>query len=231
MMTPLPWLERCPTYKDQITQMSNKDLETHGFLGYPVLQAADILIYRADVVPVGEDQLPHLELTREIARRFNNFYGELLPEPAHMLSEVPKMTGLDGRKMSKSYDNCIYLSDSRPTVQKKVRTMITDPARVRRDDVGHPEVCTVCMYQNIFNQAQASELHESCRTAAIGCVDCKNILAEKINQTLDPFREQRAIYGREPKRVRQIIAEGNFRAQSEAEATMTRVREVMHLPA
>lgn len=230
MITPLPWLERCPTYKDQIGQLSNKDLETHGFLGYPVLQAADILVYRADVVPVGEDQLPHLELTREIARRFNNFYGDILPEPAHLLSEVPRMAGLDGRKMSKSYDNCIYLSDSRPTVVKKVKTMITDPARVKRNDPGHPEVCTVCQYQAVFNPEQTPEIQEKCRTAEIGCVDCKMILAEKINQRLDPFREKRAIFAREPKSVKKIIAEGNFRAQAEAEKTMAMVRSAMHLP-
>lgn len=230
MITPLPWLERCPTYKDQINQMSNKDLGTHGFLGYPVLMAADIMVYRATTVPVGEDQLPHLEMCRELVRRFNNFYGEVFPEPQPILSTVPKMAGLDGRKMSKSYDNCIYLSDSRPTVVKKVKTMITDPARIKRTDIGHPEVCNVCAYQNIFNPEQAEELHAGCRAATIGCVDCKMILAEKINQMLDPFREKRAIYEREPKLVKKIIAEGNFRAQNEAEMTMKQVREALHLP-
>ena len=230
MITPLPWLERCPTYKDQINQLSNKDLETHGFLGYPVLQAADIVLYKANAVPVGEDQVPHIEMCRELVRKFNGFYGEIFPEPQHLLSPVPKMLGTDGRKMSKSYDNCIYLKDSRPTVQKKVRTMVTDPARVRRNDPGHPEVCSVFDYHKIFNAGEVSQIESECHAGALGCVDCKTNLAEKVNQTLDPFREKRAVYEREPKRVLKIIKEGNLRAQTEAEATMAEVRESMHLP-
>jgi tryptophanyl-tRNA synthetase len=229
-ITPLPWLERCPSYKDQINQLSNKDLETHGFLGYPVLQAADILIYKADAVPVGEDQVPHVEMCREIARRFNNFYGEVFPEPGHLLSPVPKMLGIDGRKMSKSYDNCIYLKDSRPTVQKKVAQMITDPARIKRSDLGHPEVCSVFDYHKAFNAAEVPRIDGDCRSAALGCVDCKKNLAGKINQVLDPFRERRAQFEREPKRVKQILADGILRAQQEAEETMKLVRHVMHLP-
>jgi tryptophanyl-tRNA synthetase len=229
-ITPLPWLERCPTYKDQIAQMSNKDLETHGFLGYPLLQAADILIYKADAVPVGEDQVPHVEMCREVARRFNNFYGEVFPEPAHLLSPVPKLLGTDGRKMSKSYGNCIYLKDSRPTVQKKVSAMVTDPARIKRSDPGHPEVCSVFDYHKVFNVTEVPQIEKDCRSAALGCVDCKKNLAENINQVLDPFREKRAQYEREPKRVRQIFADGNLRAQQEAERVMKEVRQVMHLP-
>lgn len=229
-ITPLPWLERCPTYKDQIAQMQNKDLETHGFLGYPVLQAADIMIYKADVVPVGEDQIPHIEMCRELVRRFNGFYGEIFPEPAHLLSPVPKMLGTDGRKMSKSYGNCIYLTDSRPTIAKKVAQMVTDPARVRRNDPGHPEVCSVFDYHKIFNPAEVPQIAVDCRAGALGCVDCKKNLAEKINLLLDPFRERRAQYEREPQRVRDIVAHGNLRAQTEAEATMRQVREAMHLP-
>ena len=229
-ITPLPWLERCPSYKDQINQLSNKDLGTHGFLGYPVLQAADILIYKADAVPVGEDQVPHVEMCREIARRFNNFYGEVFPEPGHLLSPVPKMLGIDGRKMSKSYDNCIYLKDSRPKVQKKVAQMVTDPARVKRSDLGHPEVCSVFDYHKAFNASEVPRIDGDCRSATLGCVDCKRNLAEKINQVLDPFRERRAQYEREPKRVKQILADGNLRAQQEAEETMKLVRHVMHLP-
>ena len=230
MITPLAWLERCPTYKDQIREMANKDLETHGFLGYPVLQAADIIIYKANAVPVGDDQVPHIEMCRELVRRFNGFYGEVFPEPQHLLSPVPKMLGVDGRKMSKSYDNCIYLKDSRPTVAKKVRTMVTDPARVRRNDRGHPEVCSVFDYHKIFNEAEIPQIDKDCRDAALGCVDCKKNLAEKINALLDPFREKRAIYEREPKRVKAVIDEGCLRAQMEAEATMREVREAMHLP-
>jgi tryptophanyl-tRNA synthetase len=229
-ITPLPWLERCPTYKDQINQLSNKDLETHGFLGYPVLQAADIMIYKADVVPVGEDQVPHIEMCRELARRFANFYGELFPEPQHLLSPVPKMLGTDGRKMSKSYGNCIYLKDSRPTVQKKVMSMVTDPARVKRSDPGHPEVCSVFDYHKIFNPGEVPQIETDCRSAKLGCVDCKKNLAEKVNQMMDPFREKRAQLEREPNRVKDIIRRGNTRAQAVAEATMEEVREKMHLP-
>ena len=230
MITPLPWLERCPTYKDQIKELTNKDLETHGFLGYPVLQAADIIIYKADAVPVGEDQIPHVEMSRELVRRFNNFYGEVFPEPQHLLSHVPKMLGIDGRKMSKSYDNCIYLKDSRPTVAKKVSRMVTDPARVRRNDPGHPEVCSVFDYHKIFNPGEIQQIERDCRAGTLGCVDCKKNLGEKINETLDPFREKRAQFGREPDRVRHIIETGNLRAQTEAETTMAEVRRAMHLP-
>ncbi len=229
-LTPLGWLERCPTYKDQITQMANKDLETHGFLGYPVLQAADIMIYKADVVPVGEDQVPHIEMCRELVRRFHHFYGEVFPEPQHLLSPVPKMLGTDGRKMSKSYDNCIYLKDSRPTVQKKVMTMVTDPARIRRSDPGHPEVCSVFDYHKIFNPHELPQIEADCRAGTLGCVDCKKNLAEKINQVMDPFREKRAQLERDPKTVKDIYHKGTMAAQAQAEATMDEVREKMHLP-
>lgn len=230
MLTPLGWLERCPTYKDQIKQLANKDIETHGFLGYPVLQTADIILYKAGVVPVGEDQVPHIELARELVRRFNNFYGEVFPEPQHLLSPVPKMLGIDGRKMSKSYDNCIYLSDSSPKVQKKISRMVTDPARVKRSDPGHPEVCSVFDYHKVFNAEEVPEIERDCRSAALGCVDCKKNLAAKINGIFEPFRARRAQYEREPKRVREILREGNRRAQAEAETTMQEVRRVMHLP-
>jgi tryptophanyl-tRNA synthetase len=230
-MTPLGWLERCPTYKDQINQIANKDLETHGFLGYPVLQAADIIIYRADAVPVGEDQIPHIEMCRELVRRFNHFYDtDFFPEPKQLLSKVPKMLGVDGRKMSKSYDNCIYLTDSRPKVQKKVSVMVTDPARVRRTDPGHPDVCSVFDYHKIFNAAKIPQIEKDCKAGTLGCVDCKKNLAEKINEELDPMRERRAQFEREPERVRQIMQDGTLRAQNEAEATMQKVRDAMHLP-
>jgi len=241
MFTPLAWLERNPSYKDQIVQLSNKDLETYGFLGYPVLQAADILIYRANAVPVGEDQVPHLELTREIARRVNYFHGgpieagtnrplnPIFPEPEPLLSPVPKLTGLDGRKMSKSYDNGIYLNDAAEDVQAKVRTMVTDTTRVRRTDPGHPENCTVCHYQTIFNPAKAPELHEGCRTATLGCVDCKRELASAMNAMLDPMRERRAQYEGRPDEVTQILEAGTAKARQEAQQTMDVLRERLSL--
>jgi tryptophanyl-tRNA synthetase len=241
MFTPTPWLERNPSYKDQILQLSNKDLETYGFLGYPVLQAADILIYRADAVPIGEDQLPHLELTREIARRVNYFHGgpieagtnrptnPIFPEPDPILSPVPKLSGLDGRKMSKSYDNGIYLNDSEADVAAKVKGMVTDTQRVRRSDPGHPENCTVCHYQTIFNAEKAPELHEGCRTASIGCVDCKRELASAMNRMLDPMRERRAAYENKPHQVAEILEHGTNKARAEAQKTMQVVRERLSL--
>lgn len=229
-ITPLPWLERCPTYKDQIKALSNKDLGTHGFLGYPVLQAADIIIYKADVVPVGEDQVPHVEMCRELVRRFNHFYTDVFPEPQHLLSPVPKMLGVDGRKMSKSYDNCIYLKDSRPTAAKKISRMVTDPARVKRSDPGHPEVCSVFDYHKIFNAEEVPQIETDCRNATLGCVDCKKNLAEKVNTILDPFREKRAQLERKPEEVKEIMKEGTRRAQAEAEGVMREVRAAMHLP-
>jgi tryptophanyl-tRNA synthetase len=229
-ITPLPWLQRCPTYKDQINQLSNKDLDTAGFLGYPTLMAADILLYKSETVPVGEDQIPHVEVCRELARRFNNFYGEVFPEPQQLLSTVPKMLGTDGRKMSKSYDNCIYLTDSRTVVQKKISQMVTDPARIKRTDPGHPEVCSVFDYHKCFNADAIPDIQCDCRSAKLGCVDCKKNLAEMVNQVLDPFREKRVQLEREPKLVQDIIHKGNLHAQHEAEATMHAVRAAMHLP-
>lgn len=241
MFTPLAWLERNPSYKDQIVQLSNKDLETYGFLGYPVLQAADILVYRANAVPVGEDQVPHLELTREIARRVNYLHGgpiesgtnrplnPIFPEPEPLLSPVPKLTGLDGRKMSKSYDNGIYLNDTEADVQAKVRSMVTDTTRVRKSDPGHPENCTVCHYQTIFNPQQAPELHDGCRTATLGCMDCKKALAGAINNLLEPMRERRSSLEANPKTVTDILQQGTEKARAEAQKTMAVVRERLHL--
>ncbi|MGI8905589.1 MAG: tryptophan--tRNA ligase [Candidatus Sumerlaeaceae bacterium] len=241
MFTPTPWLERNPSYKDQIMQLANKDLETYGFLGYPVLQAADILIYRAHAVPIGEDQLPHLELTREIARRVNFFHGgpiesgtnrplnPIFPEPEPILSHVPKLSGLDGRKMSKSYDNGIYLNDTEADVATKVKSMITDTTRVRRSDPGHPENCTVCHYQTIFNPDKAPELHEGCRTATLGCVDCKRELASAMNNMLSPMRERRAAFESKPKQVVEILAHGTNKARAEAQKTMQVLRQRLNL--
>jgi tryptophanyl-tRNA synthetase len=241
MFTPLPWLERNPTYKDQIVQLANKDVETYGFLGYPVLQAADILIYKAEGVPVGEDQVPHLELTREIARRVNYIHGgpiesgtnrplnPIFPEPEPLLSPVPKLLGLDGRKMSKSYDNGIYLDDTAEDVEKKVRSMITDTTRIRKSDPGHPENCNVCAYQTIFNSANAESLHDGCRTATIGCIDNKKALAAALNEMLEPMRERRAHFEARPDEVIDIVEQGTRRAREEASKTMEILRERLSL--
>lgn len=241
MFTPLAWLERNPTYKDQVVQLANKDVQTYGFLGYPVLQAADILIYRAEAVPVGEDQLPHLELTREIARRVNFMHGgpiesgtnrplnPIFPEPEPLLSPVPKLLGLDGRKMSKSYDNGIYLNDPQDVIEKKVKSMLSDTERVRKTDPGHPENCTVCGYQTIFNADKAAELHEGCRSATIGCFDNKRELAAALNEMLEPMRERRAHYEARPDEVIAIIEAGNQRAREEAQKTMEVLRERLSL--
>jgi tryptophanyl-tRNA synthetase len=243
MFTPLAWLERNPSYKDQIVQLSNKELETYGFLGYPVLQAADILIYRAHTVPVGEDQLPHLELTREIARRVNFMHGgpieagtnraqnPIFPEPEPHLSVAPKLVGTDGRKMSKSYDNAIYLSDSSKVVQEKTRQMITDPQRVKRSDPGRPEKCGVFEYHGLFTQERVNEIENSCRTAGIGCVDCKKMLADSVNRVLEPMRERRAHFESRPSDISAILDDGNARAAEKAEETMQIVRERLNLVA
>jgi tryptophanyl-tRNA synthetase len=231
MFTPIPWLERVPSFKDQQEQIKNKDLNTHGFLGYPVLQAADILIYKGEVVPVGEDQLAHLELCREIVRRVHHFYQrEIFPEPKPMLSRVPKLAGIDGRKMSKSYDNCIYLKDTAGEVEDKVKQMVTDPARVRRSDPGHPEVCSVYSYHEVFTAARKDEIAKDCRAATLGCVQCKKDLAASINGVLEPMRERRMPFEAQPGRVREVVEAGNARARATAEATMSEFRDMLHLP-
>lgn len=231
MFTPIPWLERVPSFKDQQEQLRNKDLNTHGFLGYPVLQAADILLYKGDVVPVGEDQLAHLELCREIVRRVHHFYDrEVFPEPQPMLSKVPKLVGIDGRKMSKSYDNCIYLKDSPKEVEDKARQMVTDPARVRRSDPGHPEVCSVYAYHKVFTPERSDEVERDCKSAALGCVDCKRMLAGSINALLDPMRERRVPYEASPEKAREVVKAGAEKARVTAEETMTEFRDVLNLP-
>jgi len=179
MITPISWLERNPTFKEQLRELKGRELNTHGFLGYPVLQSADILLYQADLVPVGEDQLPHIELTREIARRFNHLFGDTFKEPEALLTNTPKLPGTDGRKMSKSYDNCVYISDTAKTVEAKLRTMMTDPARKRRNDPGEPTKCPVFAYHDIFNDESKEEIAQGCRSASIGCLDCKAVLSKK----------------------------------------------------
>jgi tryptophanyl-tRNA synthetase len=233
MITPLGWLERVPTYKDQQQNLSGKDLTTYGFLGYPLLMAADILIYKADFVPVGEDQVVHIELTREIARRFNNFYAQknpLLPEPQPLLTKTPKLPGTDGRKMSKSYDNYILLSDSEADIRKKLKTMVTDPARVKRTDPGNPDVCPVGDLHKIFSDAKTLEnVYAGCRTAGIGCIECKGWAADNLIKTIAPMQERRRQYQQKDGLVREIISAGDAKARSVAEATMQQVREVMGL--
>lgn len=227
MITPISWLERNPTYKELMSELKGKDLRTHGFLGYPVLQAADILLYDADLVPVGEDQLPHIELTREIARRFNHLYGETFKEPKESLTETKKLPGLDGRKMSKSYKNCIYISDSAEDVEKKVRSMKTDPGRQRRDDKGNPDVCTVCFYHDLLNKDRVEAIKADCREATIGCVDCKKECAAVMNAFLEPMRERRKYYEDNYSKVEEILKSGAEKANEAANATLNRAREAV----
>jgi len=227
MITPLSWLERIPTYKGQIEELKEKDLGTYGFLGYPVLQAADILIYKADVVPVGQDQLPHLELTREIARRFNNFYGEIFPLPRDLLTKVPVLPGLDGRKMSKSYGNTIAISDPPKVIAKKISEAVTDPARVKKDDKGHPDICTIFSYHKIFNDAQVKQIYADCTSAKIGCVECKKMIAAKLSDHLAPIYEKRKSLENKKDYVRQVFAEGAKKAQALARQTLQEAKSAM----
>jgi len=228
MITPVPWLERNPTYKDQMIQLNNKDLSTFGFLGYPVLQAADIIMYKANGVPVGVDQVPHVEITREIARRFNYFYGNVFPEPDAILTQTPKILGLDRRKMSKSYNNAIYLSDSPEEVTAKVLQMITDPQRARKSDPGDPDVCNVFEFHKLYTDPETTAtMAKDCRDAAIGCVDCKKIMARNLLDALAPVHEKRDYYNNHPDRVEEIIKEGCNKASKVARQTMTEVRNVI----
>jgi tryptophanyl-tRNA synthetase len=230
MITPLPWLERNPTYKEQIAQLKNKDLSTFGFLGYPVLQAADIIMYKANGVPVGIDQAPHVELTREIARRFNHFYGEIFPIPETILTETSKILGIDRRKMSKSYNNAIFLSDSPDEIRDKVSQMITDPQRARRTDPGNPDVCNVFSFHQLYsNQQTVQSIDQECRKAQIGCVECKQMMAENLIIALKPVHEQRAYYEAHLDKVRAIIEDGDQKARVVARKTMEQVRAAIKI--
>jgi tryptophanyl-tRNA synthetase len=230
MITPVPWLERNPTYKDQIVQLSNKDLSTFGFLGYPVLQAADIIMYKANGVPVGIDQVPHVEITREIARRFNYLYGEVFPEPDSILTKTPKILGTDRRKMSKSYNNAIYLGDSPENIRKTVATMITDPQRARKSDPGNPEVCNVFEFHKIYTDIDTQQrIDKDCRSAQIGCVECKKIMAENLIKALEPIREKRIFYMDQPELVEEIIKTGSDKARAVASRTMEEVRAAIKI--
>ena len=232
MVTPLGWLERVPTYKEQRENIADKDLSMYGFLGYPVLQAADILIHKGNVVPVGEDQVAHVELTREIVRRFNQFYKlkdePVFPEPQALLTKTPKLPGTDGRKMSKSYGNTILLTDREPTVRQKLKTMVTDPARVRRSDPGNPDVCPVGDLHKIFSSAETmAKVNEGCRSAGIGCIECKGWAADSLVQILKPMQERRKKYEDNPRLAWDILEAGNSRARQSADATMNEVRAAM----
>ncbi len=229
-ITPLGWLERNPTYKEQLRELTTRDIHTYGYLGYPVLQAADICLYKADAVPVGVDQAAHLELTREIVRRFNGLFGEVFPEPRTLLSETPKVPGLDGRKMSKSYGNAIALADDPAVVEKKILDMMTDPARKRRRDPGNPDVCPVFDYDKLFSsQERVDYVNRTCRTAEIGCVDDKRGLAKDVIAHMRPIYERRRALAADPSRLEAILADGARRARAVAEETMAEVRSAVKL--
>lgn len=230
MLTPVSWLERNPTYKEKQEQLEGRDLSTHGFLGYPVLQAADILLYKADAVPVGKDQLPHLELTREIARRFNSLYTPVLVEPKALLTDFPKVVGTDGRKMSKSYGNTINLSDTEPTVRQTLKTMVTDPARVRRTDPGNPDICPVFEFHKIYSSSTVIDrVDKECRTADIGCIDCKQFVADGVVAQLSPIWDARRSLETNPARIDDVARAGGEQASRVARQTLEEVKDAMKI--
>ncbi|WP_231881823.1 tryptophan--tRNA ligase [Anaerosporomusa subterranea] len=231
MITPLAWLERVPTYKDKLQQLglAGKEINTYGFLGYPELMTADIILYKADTVPVGEDQIPHLELAREITRRFNNLYGPIFPEPQARLSKAPTLPGIDGRKMSKSYGNEISFSATPDEIRARVQMMVTDPQRVKKTDPGHPEVCTVYAFHKIFNPTEVDDIGANCRAGTIGCVACKKRLADRIVEFLADVHVRRQALEKNPGRINEILTDGAERARKLAAATMQEVKQAMHL--
>ncbi|HVE72455.1 MAG TPA: tryptophan--tRNA ligase [Thermoanaerobaculia bacterium] len=230
MVVPLPWLERVPTFKDQQQQLEDKELNTYGFLGYPLLQTADIIVYRAAYVPVGEDQASHLELSREIVRRFNNFYGPVFPEPQPLFTPTPKVPGLDGRKMSKSYGNTIPLTASADEIRSLVSTMFTDPNRVRRTDPGNPDICNLFQFHKLFSDdATIARVDHECRTAQIGCVQDKRLLADIMIETLTPVRKRREEIDRDPSIVWDTLRDGSNRARERAAETLAMVRQAMKI--
>jgi len=243
MITPLGWLERVPSYKEQRENIKDKDLSTYGFLGYPLLQSADILMYQADFVPVGEDQVPHVELTREVARRFNQFYPRkvssdgrdqqrvfVFPEPKPLLTPAAKLPGTDGRKMSKSYGNTILLSEPEASLRAKLKTMVTDPARIRRSDPGNPDVCPVGDLHKIFSSTDTmANVYDGCRTAGIGCIECKKWAADSLWEVLAPIQERRAKYEADPRLAWDLLEQGSAKARAAAETTMEEVRDAANL--
>lgn len=224
MSTPIGWLERVPTFKEKKEQLRIESV-SYGLLGYPVLMAGDILIYKADAVPVGQDQLPHLELTREIGRRFNGIFGEIFPDCKGLLTKYAAMPGLDGRKMSKSYNNAIYICDSAEETTAKVRTMFTDPLKIRKNDPGHPEGCAVYAMLDVYGQA---DMHDDCEAGTIGCMECKKRLADYLNNRLAPIRERRDELVCHPKKVDEILAAGAEKARKVARVSMEEIRAAMH---
>ncbi len=227
VLTPLGWLERCPTYKEQMRELKDRHISTYAFLGYPVLQAADICLYKSLVVPVGEDQLPHLELTREIVRKFNGLYKEVFPEPRPLLTKVPRLLGLDGRKMSKSYGNFIALSDAPETIMKKTQGMFTDPKRIRKTDPGHPDECNVHRTYEIFIPEMKEKVHHWCKNAEVGCTECKKTLGECLAKFLSPIQEKRRDYAENKHKIEQILEYGRAQAAKVAGATMKEVRDAI----
>jgi len=228
MIAPISWLERVPTYKDQVAALGS-DIATHGFLGYPILQTVDIAIVRGERVPVGQDQVPHLELSREIIRRFNHLYGPVLVEPEPLLSQTPLVPGTDGRKMSKSYDNAILLADDEAATNAKIKTMFTDPTKVHKTDPGHPETCPVFFFQRVLNAGAADDIATRCRTGRLGCVEDKADMARHLNAFLAPIRERRARLAAKPELVLEILGDGTQRARSVAMKTLADVKSAMGL--
>lgn len=227
-ITPLGWLERCPTYKEQVGELASKDVTNYAFLGYPVLQASDIILYKAEAVPVGEDQLPHLELTREIVRRFNSFFGNIFPEPQAKLTPISRLLGTDGKKMSKSYNNSIELSESAEAVKKKTSSMFTDPKRIKRTDLGHPHECNVFTYHNLFSKkSRVPEIEVACSTAKIGCTECKAEIGERLVEFLKPFNEKRKEILETKGKIEDIIEKGNQKARKVAKATLDEVKNAI----
>ena len=230
MITPLAWLERNPTYKEQLRELSQKNVQTYGFLGYPVLQAADILMYKASGVPVGEDQAPHVELTREIARRFNHLYGDVFTVPDTLLTPTSRLLGIDRRKMSKSYNNAIFLTDTDEEIDERVGRMITDPQRARRKDPGDPDICNVFSIHQIYTETETvKKINMECRSSDIGCVECKKIMADSLKKGLEPIRAKRKELESDMKKVREIMEDGNSRAMAIARETMKEVKEAIKI--
>lgn len=228
MITPLGWLTRVPSYKELQAELTSKDLSTYGFLGYPLLQTADVAIYKANFVPVGQDQVAHIELAREVIRRFNHLYREIFPEPQILLNQAARIVGTDGRKMSKSYQNSIYLSDSLEQTNEKIRHHYTDPARKRRTDPGNPDRCPIfAHHQQVTNLETTQQINEDCRKAAIGCVDCKKILMKNVEEELVPYRIRRERFLKKPETVTEILAEGSQKAQQAAKRTLAEANEAM----
>ena len=227
-VTPLGWLERNPTYKEQLREIKARDLQTYGFLGYPVLQAADILLYKANAVPIGEDQLPHIELTREIARRFNHiFKNEFFSDCKAILTQTPRLLGIDGRKMSKSYDNAINLADSPEEIKAKTKKMFTDPKRIKMTDVGHPQECNVYSYYDLFVPSKKKDVFTWCSQAQKGCTECKSILGEAIIEYLAPIRKKRLELEKDRRHVQKILEEGRQKASAIAAQTMREVKKIV----